>query len=114
MVDLEGVTTSYLLKRILQWYANPHNWQPLENLPINLNRSNRIIKKDKSKLAKKAVEASSIGLLISVVCDAYGISLTNLSKRSRISQSRIYDIVNGCDLTKDESISIRNTFDIID
>ena len=111
---IEGVTDNYLLRKILSWYANSQNWDPSQAPSFNPTRANRVIKKDKTRLAREAVDSKSTGKLISLVCDAYGISLTSLAKRSHIPQSRMYEIVNGCSLTEDESISIRGTFDIID
>jgi len=114
VVASEGITTSYLLKRILGWYADSRNWVPAKKPEFSLTRPNRVIQKDKTRFARLALETQSTGQLISLVCDAYGISLTHLAKRSNISQPRMYDIVNGCELTEAESVSIRGIFDIID
>lgn len=100
------MTREGLLTAILSWYANPVTWKSGNHpSPYSSGASSKAIK-DSGKIAKAAISADSIGKLILVLCDAHGIPLTALGRKSGISDTRTAEIARGSDISNDESFQL--------
>lgn len=112
--DLAGqdLDTGFLYKKILGWYIKPERWKS-KAAAFNPHRANRVIQPDPTRLARLAIQAKHKGELIALICDAYGMAISQLAQNSNISQSRMYEIVNGSRITEDESILLHNAIDLV-
>lgn len=66
---------------------------------------------DAGRLARGAAAASGPGDLLRLACDAYGIAITDLSRRSGVGGGRMAEIVSGAPVLPHEGEAIRKTLD---
>jgi|SRR5690606_19785527 len=90
---MEKLTREYLLEILLHWYANPENCK----------------KKFAQRNALRALGSKTLGQLLFVVCDVYGISSHTLSQNSDVSAAKLGEFSRGLMIDEKESISLRKS-----
>lgn len=98
-----------LLRKVLIFYAYPGNWaKPFGKI----SRHPRAVV-DSGRLAKAAIKAQTFGAMLCVVCDVLNIALTELGRKTGISDPRIGAIATGTEPTPEESDKLCKELDVL-
>jgi hypothetical protein len=107
-----GLDPEHLQKLILSWYAHPDRWkQRIAMSAYSSGPSQCEALVDAGRLARGASEARGPGDLLRIACDAYGVAITDLSRRSGVSGGRMAEIISGGAALPQEAMAIRRSLD---
>lgn len=103
----DGLTSEFLFRIILSWYANPLNWASQASYGPYSAAATTAAARDHGTSAARAVSAKGIGDLILVALDVSGGHINELARRANMSVTRLSEIVRDSPMTPEESQLLR-------
>lgn len=103
----DGLTSDFLLRAILSWYASPLNWASQTTYSPYSAAASTAAARDHGASAARAVAAKGIGDLILVALDVSGGHINELARRADMTVTRLSEIVRNLPMTPEESQLLR-------